>query len=229
MPDNGAAVERREALPPPSMGARAPEAVAPGNRERPWARGGLRQCPPEGGLAPPPWRLPALHSRKGRKTGTSALPASPTGAAERWLSEKQDPFIPRSSPRTRGPATPRQRLDARIRGHERSPERRGHEARAENSASCPALCRASTSFFTHVASKTWMAGTSPAMTERVLTHSGQRLAIGGHRFAADQHKGNDAVFFAVVDPVVDGAALHQRVARLQRHHHAVVQLHVDLA
>src|SRR6188474_1133678 len=33
------------------------------------------------------------------------------------------------------------------------------------SASCPALCRASTSCFLH-SSKTWMAGTSPAMTDR---------------------------------------------------------------
>src|SRR5436305_12202293 len=33
------------------------------------------------------------------------------------------------------------------------------------SPSCPALCRASTSFLTPCA-KTWMAGTSPAMTSR---------------------------------------------------------------
>lgn len=75
-------VERREAQPPPSMGARAPEAVDPGNRTQPWACGGLRQCPPKGGLAPPPWRLPALHSPLGEtEKGTPAPPRrSRTGA-----------------------------------------------------------------------------------------------------------------------------------------------------
>jgi len=34
-PDNGAAVERREAQPPPSMGARASTAAGPGNRALP--------------------------------------------------------------------------------------------------------------------------------------------------------------------------------------------------
>ncbi len=34
-PDNGVAVERREAQPPPSMGARASKAVDPDNRNQP--------------------------------------------------------------------------------------------------------------------------------------------------------------------------------------------------
>src|SRR5664279_6593082 len=85
-PDNGVAVERREAQPPPSMGARAPEAVDPGNRTQPWARGGLRQCPPKG-AAPAPWRLPALHSlMRGTEKGKQAYPAPiRIGRAERWL------------------------------------------------------------------------------------------------------------------------------------------------
>jgi hypothetical protein len=36
-----------------------------------------------------------------------------------------------------------------------------------NDSSCPALCRASTSFLSR--SKTWMAGTSPAMTNKGLS------------------------------------------------------------
>jgi len=49
-------------------------------------------------------------------------------------------------------------VKARVRSNESQP------------ASCPRLSRASTSFLPHSASKTWMAGTSPAMTpERWLT------------------------------------------------------------
>jgi len=66
------------------MGARAPEAADPGNRTQPWARGGST-TPPKGGLAPPPWRLPALHSPFGEtEKGKQAYPApSTTGAMTR--------------------------------------------------------------------------------------------------------------------------------------------------
>src|ERR1700759_4496086 len=39
------------------------------------------------------------------------------------------------------------------------------------SPSCPALCRASTSFFAGSASKAWMAGTSPAMTQWIMAEA----------------------------------------------------------
>jgi len=73
-PDNGAdAVERREAPPPPLMGARAPEAADPGNRTQPWARGGLRHSPSRAtttALAPPGAPFPFWGNGK-RDTGLS--------------------------------------------------------------------------------------------------------------------------------------------------------------
>ena len=39
MPDNGIAVEPREAQRPTSLAARTPQAATPGNRESPWVRG----------------------------------------------------------------------------------------------------------------------------------------------------------------------------------------------
>jgi len=68
-PDNGVAVERREAQPPPSMGARPPEAADPGNRTQPWARGGFRQTRQRAAsttaLAPP--GAPFPHAGRGKR------------------------------------------------------------------------------------------------------------------------------------------------------------------
>jgi hypothetical protein len=50
--------------------------------------------------------------------------------------------------------------------------------------SCPASCRASTSFF---AAKTWMAGTSPAMTIELTPHTAHVHLIKRNRdFERDQ-------------------------------------------
>ena len=77
VPDNGIAVERREAQRPTSLAARTPTAAVPGNGDTPVGaikRGLVR---PEGGLASP-WRLPALHPlvRGRRKNGMRATPGS---------------------------------------------------------------------------------------------------------------------------------------------------------
>src|SRR5262245_31609029 len=56
----------------------------------------------------------------------------------------------------------------------------------------------------------------------------QRLAADAHRLGADQHESDRTGFLAMVDPVVNGAALHQHVAGLEVHGLAVVELHVDL-
>src|ERR1700690_804859 len=88
-------VERWEAQPPPSMGARAPEAVDPGNRNQPWARGGLRQCPPKGGIAPPPWRLPALHTLALRGEGKREhRPTRGRKEYGRWRATKRPRLFP---------------------------------------------------------------------------------------------------------------------------------------
>ena len=65
-PDNGAAVERREAPPPALLGAERLASVP----------GGPRQCSPKGGLAKPSWRLPALHplARRGKEKGERTRP-----------------------------------------------------------------------------------------------------------------------------------------------------------
>ena len=56
------------------IGRVRPEAVTLGNQEWPWAHGWPdRKGCPKGGLAPPPWRLPALHSPLG-KTGKGKRP-----------------------------------------------------------------------------------------------------------------------------------------------------------
>src|SRR5450755_351757 len=57
---------------------------------------------------------------------------------------------------------------------------------------------------------------------------GERLAANGHRLRGDERERDHARLFALVHPVVDGAALHQHVAGLQVHA-ADVELHVDLA
>src|SRR6185437_6198596 len=43
------------------------------------------------------------------------------------------------------------------------------------------------------------------------------------------HESNDAGFRAAIDPIVDGASLHEDVAGIELHDYAVVQLHVDRA
>ena len=88
MPDNGIAVEPREAQRPPSLGARTPQAATPGNGDI--AVGAYKRTLARSvwGLASP-WRLPALHplmrgetenrdtgvpgARKRKNTGGGAL------------------------------------------------------------------------------------------------------------------------------------------------------------
>src|SRR5215472_9363759 len=60
----------------------------------------------------------------------------------------------------------------------------------------------------------------------MLSGGVQRLARHRHRFGADQHECDHAVFAASVDPVVNGAALHQYVASLEIYDHTVIKLHV---
>ena len=61
VPDNGIAVEPREAQRPTSLAARTPQAVAPGNRvSAVGAQAGFASLPC-GRRSAPPWRLPALH------------------------------------------------------------------------------------------------------------------------------------------------------------------------
>src|SRR3974390_101843 len=55
------------------------------------------------------------------------------------------------------------------------------------------------------------------------------LACGGHRLRADQHEGDHAGLAAGINPVVDGATLHQHVAGLELDYYAVVEVHFDLA
>jgi hypothetical protein len=93
VPDNGIAVEPREAQRPTSLAARTPIAAIPGNGDiavgvlagREVRPAGRVSLPYEGG--DPPWRLPALHPlvEGERKTGNDAPASLRTGAAERWL------------------------------------------------------------------------------------------------------------------------------------------------
>src|SRR5215831_9317092 len=61
-----------------------------------------------------------------------------------------------------------------------------------------------------------------------LTVGCQRLSVVLDRPGVDQHEGDHAGLVVAIDPVVDGAALHQHVAGAERDH-LVVELHVDLA
>src|SRR5918993_4601092 len=63
---------------------------------------------------------------------------------------------------------------------------------------------------------------------RKLTVRSQWLAVVLDRLGVDQHEGDHAGRGGPVDPVVDGAALHQHVAGAERDD-LVVQGHVDLA
>ena len=87
MPDNGIALERREAQGPPSVDPRAPEAADPGNGTSPWARGGRPLIARQGTPRKRPGASPALHpSFRGKRKNRKDAPASQiTGAAERWL------------------------------------------------------------------------------------------------------------------------------------------------
>src|SRR5262249_45693627 len=68
----------------------------------------------------------------------------------------------------------------------------------------------------------------PARGRTDSPHGVEHLAAGGDRLCRHQHEGDDAGRRALVHPVVDGAALHRHVARLEVHAGAV-DLHVDLA
>src|SRR5215831_17845999 len=73
-------------------------------------------------------------------------------------------------------------------------------------SSCPRLSRASTSFFPYAISKTWMAGTSPAMTsEIVLPDRGRRRLQGGSRLVEDHAAGEigDACEAAPLAPFLE--------------------------
>src|SRR5712692_2872668 len=61
-----------------------------------------------------------------------------------------------------------------------------------------------------------------------LSQRTQRLSVVLHRLRRDQHERDDAGARAAIDPVVQRALLHQRIARAQVDHCAV-ELHVDLA
>jgi hypothetical protein len=62
VPDNGIAVEPREAQRPTLLAARTPQAAAPGNRvSAVGAQAGRSQGWPKGRRSAPLWRLPALH------------------------------------------------------------------------------------------------------------------------------------------------------------------------
>src|SRR4051812_8110764 len=59
---------------------------------------------------------------------------------------------------------------------------------------------------------------------------GVELSAGDrHRLCPDQDKGDEAGLLALVDPVVDSAALHDAVAGLELHQDAVIELHVEFA
>ena len=90
MPDNGIAVEPREAQRPTLLGARTPQAAILGNGDI--AVGAIKRTLARSvwGLASP-WRLPALHPlvfEERRKTGIRATGRPKNnnpGTAERWL------------------------------------------------------------------------------------------------------------------------------------------------
>ena len=69
VPDNGIAVEPREAQRPTSLGARTPQAATPGNRDSPWVRRRASQACLKGAVAQHPRRLPALHPLVSRGKG----------------------------------------------------------------------------------------------------------------------------------------------------------------
>ena len=105
-----AVVERREALGPPSVGSRAPEAATPGNRDLAVSAQNRTLARSGGGFASP-WRLPGAPSpRLGkRKKGTDARRASLNRRrAERWLRDDLLRTNPNSRCR-RGGGAPRVR------------------------------------------------------------------------------------------------------------------------
>src|SRR4029077_14721432 len=57
----------------------------------------------------------------------------------------------------------------------------------------------------------------------------ERLSARRHRLRVDEGEGDHARRLAAVDPVVNGAALDQHVARLEVDLAAFLELHVDLA
>ena len=67
-PDNGIAVEPREAQRPTSLAARTPQAATPGNGDL--AVGAIKTGPRQArsGASQAPWRLPALHPLVSRET-----------------------------------------------------------------------------------------------------------------------------------------------------------------
>ena len=75
MPDNGIAVEPREAQRPTSLAARTPIAAIPGNGDIAVGAVAGREARPVGRVSlpykggDPPWRLPALHPRMSRGEG----------------------------------------------------------------------------------------------------------------------------------------------------------------
>ena len=88
MPDNGIAVEPREAQRPTSMAARTPQAATPGNGDiAVGARWTGDSGPPKGGVAHRPGASRrSIPSYRGETENRADAPASQTtGAAERWL------------------------------------------------------------------------------------------------------------------------------------------------
>jgi hypothetical protein len=88
--NQAAAVERREALGPPSVGPRAPEAAILGNGDIAVSARRTPDSGPPKGASSAPWRLPALHPLIGEhgKQGcglTGAPEKQHPRAAERWL------------------------------------------------------------------------------------------------------------------------------------------------
>ena len=119
----------------------------------------LRRCDPGHGA----WRSRARARR-------SRLPASRSRATPRWSKAASTGALPRrpSSVRSIRANSPRTRRPMRSKAP--SPgisDDRGVLGFVESPPSCPALCRASTSCGL-ATTKTWMAGTSPAMTDERL-------------------------------------------------------------
>ena len=77
VPDNGIAVEPREAQRPTSLAARIPQAADPGNRTPPWVRRRASQACLKGAVAQHPGasRRSIPSFRGGKKTGMRANPA----------------------------------------------------------------------------------------------------------------------------------------------------------
>jgi len=87
-PDNGVAVEPREAQRPTSLAARTPQAATPGNGNPPWVRRRASQACLKGGVA---HRSGAsrrsIPSLRGTEKWADAPASQRTGAAERWLND----------------------------------------------------------------------------------------------------------------------------------------------